>query len=75
MDGYPSSPLYRSAMSAEVAALVEEGRKLVPAREDLRQRGVTGPELEVAERALDRLHWRLAEVTCRCPTDELGNAA
>ena len=59
----------------DLAQLLRRIQELTLRRDELRKQADAGTELEAAERALDRLHWRLAQVARRHATEQLGNAA
>ncbi|HVP75209.1 MAG TPA: hypothetical protein VMS63_04230 [Gaiellaceae bacterium] len=62
-------------MKDNLAGLVQRLRHLTRRRDELREQTDAGPELEETERAIERLHWRLATVARREAGDQLGDAA
>ena len=58
----------------ELVGLIRRIQALTLELAELRLRGRASPVLEIKERTLDRLRWRLAIVACRTATDDLGAA-
>jgi hypothetical protein len=59
----------------ELDRLVQQLRELTSRRDELRACLGTSSDLEAAERALEQLRCRLAQVARRRANDELGDAA
>ncbi len=63
------------AARREIVGLIRRIQTLTLELAELRQHGGANPELQVKERTLDQLRWRLATVARRTATDDLGAAA